>query len=166
VGKGSCFSVTVKAVDASAQVVKPAVRTAAVRMSLSEDKFIVVIDNDPMVLEAMSGLLRRWGCRIITAETADAAVQELADNTTLPDLIISDYHLSDGKTGIEAIAQLRAALGTAVPALLMSGDVNAGPLRAAQETGFPLLHKPVEPMTLRATLMQITKKTKQRAAAR
>ena len=166
VGKGSCFSVTVKAVDASAQVVKPAVRTAAVRMSLSEDKFIVVIDNDPMVLEAMSGLLRRWGCRIITAETADAAVQELADNTTLPDLIISDYHLSDGKTGIDAIAQLRAALGTTVPAFLMSGDVNAGPLRAAQETGFPLLHKPVEPMTLRATLMQITKKTKQRAAAR
>ena len=166
VGKGSCFSVTVKTVGASAQVIKPAVRTAAARLPLSEDKFVVVIDNDPMVLEAMSGLLRRWRCQVITAETSDAALKELGDSATLPDLIISDYHLSDGKTGIDAIAQLRAALGTAIPAFLMSGDVNAGPLQAAQETGFPLLHKPVEPMTLRATLMQITKKAKQRAAAR
>jgi hypothetical protein len=37
----------------------------------------------------------------------------------------------------------------------MSGDMDAEPVRAARANGYSLLHKPVEPMTLRATLTQI-----------
>jgi CheY-like chemotaxis protein len=73
-------------------------------------------------------------------------------------VIISDYHLHDNKKGIEAIAQLRRALDAPIPAFLMSGDMDPEPLQAAQAKGYALLHKPVEPMTLRATLTQIVSK--------
>lgn len=73
-------------------------------------------------------------------------------------MIISDYHLQDGKNGIDAISRLRLALDETIPAFLMSGDMDEEPLRAARANGYSLLHKPVEPMTLRATLTQVMSK--------
>ena len=40
-----------------------------------------------------------------------------------PDLIISDYHLEEGQTGIEPSAQLRERIGAPIPAFLISGDI-------------------------------------------
>jgi signal transduction histidine kinase/CheY-like chemotaxis protein len=157
VGKGSCFSVTVRTISAPAQTFKP-VAVPRPRLALSEGKLIVVIDDDPLVLEGMSGLIRSWGCRVVTGETGSAVLGRLAGNAKLPDLIISDYHLTGGKTGIEAINQLRLALAAPIPAFLMSGDINAEPLRAALAKGYLLLHKPIEPMALRATLTEIVRK--------
>ena len=31
-------------------------------------KLVVVIDDDPLVLEATGGLLRSWGCQVVAAE--------------------------------------------------------------------------------------------------
>ena len=31
-------------------------------------KLVVVIDNDPLVLDGMGGLLRSWGCQVVTGE--------------------------------------------------------------------------------------------------
>ena len=160
-GKGACFSVTVPVVTASARSIE---RTVAPRprLALSDGKLVVVIDNDPLVLEGMSGLIRSWGCQVVTGETGSAIIRRLAGYAKRPDLIISDYHLCEGHTGIDAINQLRRALDASIPAFLMSGDVNPEPLRAARAQGYPLLHKPVEPMALRATLSQMVK---QRAAS-
>lgn len=161
-GKGSCFSVTVPAVAAAAH---PVERTTAPRprLTLSNGKLVVVIDNDPLVLEGMSGLISSWGCQVVTGETGSDIIRRLAGYARRPDLIISDYHLCDGYTGIDAINQLRSALDAPIPAFLMSGDVNPEPLRAARAQGYPLLHKPVEPMALRATLTQIVKQQSESA---
>jgi len=114
-----------------------------------------VIDNDARVLEGMGGLLRNWGCRVVTAATPEVALTDVnrIGRETRPDLIISDYHLNDGQSGITAIAQLRAAYG-AVPAFLMSGDTAPERLREARESGHHLLYKPVQPLKLRAMVSQ------------
>jgi len=88
----------------------------------------------------------------VTAGSADAALAGLAEYDCAPDLIISDYHLSDGGTGMEAIAHLRAALNTSIPAFLISGDTGVEPLRAARVARYHLLRKPVRPMALRNML--------------
>ena len=69
-----------------------------------------------------------------------------------PDLIIADFHLTDGSTGVAAIDQLRGAAGAPVPAFLLSGDTAPDRLREAGAAGYHLLHKPVDPMALRAML--------------
>lgn len=162
VGKGSCFSVTVDEVEAVAEA-EAAPLAPKRQTSFSDNKLIVVLDNDRLVLEGMSGLIRSWGCDVVAGENESAVLAGLADHAKLPDMIISDYHLHDGKTGIQAIAHLRAALDAPIPAFLMSGDMDPEPLKAAQAKGYPLLHKPVEPMTLRATLTQMM--SKRRASA-
>jgi two-component system, sensor histidine kinase len=116
-------------------------------------KSIVVIDDDVLVLEAMRGLLEQWGCSVLTAKSA----QEILDgiNRRRPDLIISDGHLLEGETGVEAVAKLRGALGAHIPAFLISGDISPDRLVEAKAAGHHLLHKPVSPMALRAMVSRL-----------
>jgi signal transduction histidine kinase/CheY-like chemotaxis protein len=152
VGRGSRFTVVVPLVPAHTKVAEP----PGPALDLSSGKLVAVIDDDQLVLDGMGGLLRSWGCRVVTSSSADAALAALAGDA--PDLIISDYRLADGQTGIDVIGCLRGAFGSAVPAFLVSGDTDPERLRNARVSGFHLLHKPVDPMTLRAMLSQLLRK--------
>ena len=110
---------------------------------------MVAIDDDALVLDSMGGLLRSWGCRVVAAATPDEALAGLGPGER-PDLIICDYRLPNGQSGIAAIADLRKAYGAQVPAFLMSGDTAPERLREARESGHHLLHKPLRAMALRA----------------
>jgi CheY-like chemotaxis protein len=117
-----------------------------------EGKVILVIGDAPIVLEGTGGLLGKWGYSVLTAGSDEAALIRLAERQQRPDLIISDYHLASGKTGIRAIEQINAAFGSSIPAILISGDTAPEPLRDAEDRGYILLHKPVDPMRLRAVM--------------
>jgi CheY-like chemotaxis protein len=93
----------------------------------------------------------------VTAGSAHVALAGLAERDRTPDLIISDYRLSDGQNGIEAIETLRAAFNFSVPAFLISGDTAPKRVREARASGYHLLHKPVRPRALRAVLGQFLK---------
>lgn len=156
VGNGSCFSIAVPAVKSRiVRAISPA--AVANRFNLSSGKLVLVIDDDPLVLEGMGGLLRSWGCHVVTASTARNALIELTAFDRPPDVIISDYHLRSGQTGVEVIARLCSAMPASIPAFLMSGDTNPEPFRDAKANGYQLLHKPVDPMKLRAALTQLVK---------
>jgi len=154
VGKGSRFAVTVPSAPAKAQFA-PQI-AAPVAADVSRDKLVVVIDDDALVLDSVGGMLRSWGCRVIAADSLDAASTAL-EGEQPPDLIISDYRLANGQSGITAIAKLREGFGSEIPAFLMSGDTAPERLREAQESGHHLLHKPVRPMRLRAMVNQMLK---------
>lgn len=118
--------------------------------STSGSKLVVVIDDDPLVLEATGGLLKSWGCQVVTAESYDGAMAHLAEIRRRPDLIICDYRLSEGATGIDAIEALRSAFE--IPALLISGDA-ASPQCDAFNS-YHLLHKPVDVSAFYSALVQ------------
>ena len=48
--------------------------------------------------------------------------QDLLDIGRQPDAILTDYRLRDGRTGVEAIAELRTTFGPHIPAALITGD--------------------------------------------
>lgn len=120
-------------------------------------KLIVVIDDDALVLDSMRGLLQGWGCHVVTAASQSEVLAGLAGCGKRPDLIISDYRLAHGKTGFELIEHLRKAFGADIPAFLISGDTAPERLQEASASGYLLLHKPVDPMTLRAMLSRLLK---------
>jgi signal transduction histidine kinase/integral membrane sensor domain MASE1 len=127
------------------------------RFSVS-GKLVVVIDDDALVLDGTGRLLRGWGCDVVTAGSAHVALAGLAERDRTPDLIISDYRLSDGQNGIEAIEKLREAFDLSIPAFLISGDTAPKRLQEARASGYHLLHKPVRPRALRAMLGLFLKK--------
>ena len=157
VGEGSRFSVIVPLVAAQALTAEPKAPVQAAPGSIS-GKLVVVIDDDALVLDSTSGLLRGWGCDVVTAASVHLALAGLSARDRTPDLIISDYRLSDGQNGIEAIETLRAAFNFSVPAFLISGDTAPKRVREARASGYHLLHKPVRPRALRAMLGQYLKK--------
>ncbi len=80
----------------------------------------LVIDDDEAVRIGMAQLLRDWGCDCVAVETIEAALD--AARACRPDVVISDYRLREQRTGAQAIAALRAELGAALPALLITGE--------------------------------------------
>jgi CheY-like chemotaxis protein len=125
-------------------------------------KFVVMIDDDRLVLDGMGGLLRGWGCRVSASTSSGAALASLIELNQAPDLIISDHHFAHGETGIGVIERLRQIFNTPIPALLVTGDISVERKQEAAAGGYELLQKPVPPMTLRATMNEILR---QRGAA-
>ena len=72
-----------------------------------------------------------------------------------PAVLLVDYHLDDGETGLEVISALRAETGEQIPAIVLTADhseeVTAGVLRA----GHAILRKPVRPAALRALINRV-----------
>jgi len=123
-------------------------RTAAVA------KLVVVIDDDPLILEATEGLLRSWGCGVVAAKSCDEALVSLAETEAgrRPDLIVCDYQLSRGPTGVDAIERLRSAFGK-IPALLISADASS-PRCEVGPRSYNLLYKPVNAERFHAALVE------------
>jgi CheY-like chemotaxis protein len=113
-------------------------------------KLVVVVEDDPLVREATRGLLCSWGCRVVAAESCSEAMKKLHEIGQRPDLIVCDYRLPQGPTGVDTIEILRDAF--AIPALLISGDA-ASPQSGDGIGGYRLLHKPVNAETFRAVLV-------------
>ena len=114
---------------------------------------LLVIDDDSIVREGMLRLLCDWGCECEGAESIEKALLLARQNP--PDVVISDYRLCERRTGVEAIAAVRALLGNNLPALLITGDTAPERLREAQASGIPLLHKPVSPGKLYRRLVEL-----------
>ncbi len=156
VGRGSVFAITVPTAPAN----KKAVEVAVVRRpqpSIPSDKLVLVIDDDPLVREGMGGIFRKWGCQVVTATGDSDALKVATEQDKRPDLIISDYYLPNSRNGIDTIEWLRGQWSADIPAFLISGDTDPATLHEAKAKGFFLLHKPVNPMALRAMFNQAIK---------
>ena len=152
-GKGSCFSIEVPLCAARMANDAPSLAVDFAQASAAAG-VVLVVDDDPMVLEAMRGLLESWGYRAITGGSHEA-IEAIVAVAPKPDLIIADFHLSGGRTGMETIAHVRTAFGAEIPAFLVSGDTSPERLQQARAQGYTLLHKPVSPMTLRSLAVKL-----------
>ncbi|WP_207478730.1 hybrid sensor histidine kinase/response regulator [Arenibaculum pallidiluteum] len=157
IGQGSVFSVAVPRGNRAAAA--PEQASAAPRPDLSlAGRVMLVIDNDEQILDGMRALLGRWHCEIVTATGTMGALTalEACGSPLGPDLVIADYHLEGSETGIQAIQSLRARLGRAVPAVLVTADRTAELRDEAEELGLPVLSKPIRPAQLRTVVTKLS----------
>jgi len=145
-GRGSVFRVSIPLAHGATAAPAPIEPAAPARSGL-----VFVIDDERLVQESMADLLPAWGYDVLAAGSGEALLAR-ADPDRPPDLLICDWRLSGGETAPAAIARVRAAYGSRLPVLLITGDTAPDRLRAAHATGLVLLHKPVAPGKLRAAL--------------
>jgi Na+/proline symporter/signal transduction histidine kinase/ActR/RegA family two-component response regulator len=152
VGRGSVFRLevpVVAALPATAATPEPPKAPATVLSGLR----VLVIDNEPAILEGMRLLLTGWGCDVWTASDLETAHQALRTNKGLPEVIIADYHL-DETDGLEVIKALRWKTQVDMPALLVTADRTPVVRDAAAAMNIHVLNKPLKPAALRALLTQ------------
>jgi len=147
-GLGSTFSVLVPEVPAVAATSEAS--TPLPRPPAESERFVLCIDNEASVREAMATLLRGWGCRVATAASLDEAFA--ATSAGLPDLVLADLHLDEGPDGLEVIDTLRQRWQRPVPAALITADRDPTLRALARAQQIELLHKPLKPAALRALL--------------
>ena len=151
-GRGTRFTVTLPYAPAG-QVLpmpKPEIAVADDLLRVA----VLVIEDDDLVRAALMALLDGWGMQVCGAADLTQARAHLQAGCR-PALIVSDYRLQEPQDGLQVIAAMRAQLGCATPACLISGDTDAELVRLAQSAGLTLLHKPVQPAKLRSLLRRL-----------
>lgn len=149
-GRGSAFSVELPISTArpSTRPVLPAPLVAPVARIGTR---VLVIDNEQAILDGMRSLLEGWSCEVEVARGLSDAMN--AAGRQPPDIVLADFHLDRGQTGIEAIGALRRRLGGTVPAALLTADRS---IELQQNISTmercALLYKPVKPAKLRALM--------------
>jgi len=136
-------------------VTQPEKSTAMPRQWYLNGKRLLVIDDDETVREGMVALLQRWGCHILAAASANAALRQARAADFAIDAIVTDYRLGDETTGVDAVAAILAEAGRPIPVVLVTGDTSPPRLQEARASGYPLLHKPVKPAFLRNALGRV-----------
>jgi signal transduction histidine kinase/CheY-like chemotaxis protein len=155
-GRGSLFSFEVplgRAIPAA-----PGTETTLKAPGDLTGRFIVVVDDEPAIVEGMSLLLRGWGARVLAARSGDDLVEEIGKAGALPDLIIADYQLADAMTGVDLIGTLRRALDPEIPAIVITGTTVPERVEEARLDGCELLVKPVGAGRLRAVIEAVLRK--------
>ncbi len=155
-GQGSCFAIVLAAGDSTA-VVESAAAPAYFGQRDVDGMRVVVIDDEATVRAGMLAVLEGWGCDTVLASSESEALESLRERAP-PHVIVADYRLRDGKTGVQAIERLRSEFGEHIPALIITGDTDPARLREAQASGHALMHKPVQPGKLRAYLRSVQRR--------
>lgn len=115
---------------------------------------VLVVDNVDLLLTSMVKTLSAWGCKVCAARNLVEAIDASSDLSI--DLLISDYHLGDFEpNGLQLIQTMRSRAGSALPALLMTGDVSAQLEANAQLQQVRVVHKPVRPPVLREHMLAL-----------
>lgn len=122
-------------------------------LEMADAGLVVVIDDDPPVLEALALVIEDAGFDVVAVTTAEAARAALRGRR--PDIVIADYRLETGLTGSDVIRMLRAEFGRTIPGILLTGDTSPERQTDAHADHLHLLHKPVLPGTLIALLRKV-----------
>jgi signal transduction histidine kinase/ActR/RegA family two-component response regulator len=118
---------------------------------------VLVVDNDASVLESMRTLLTRWGCETkCAAGVRDVDALLSRESGYCPHVILADYHLDDGETGLVAVGRLRASSGHDIAAAIITADQSLDVAETVRAAGCEIVRKPIKPAELRALMVHLS----------
>ena len=148
-GRGSCFTVSLPAIEFDSESVDRDDETHPVAEEAASG-LVILIEDDVNVANAWGLLLESEGYRVATAASATEARAVINHLDEAPKLIVSDFHLLDGSTGVEAVGDIRAHYGLNIPAFIVSGDTSKVVKDARPVDNSTLMSKPVNTARLLA----------------
>jgi signal transduction histidine kinase/CheY-like chemotaxis protein len=157
-GKGSVFEVCVPISTVGIEEASESFSTKKkLARPLKDNPTILVIDDEKDIRDATTELLERWGASVVAVETQQEALEQLHTQSAPVDLILSDYRLREGQKGIEIIRNVQSALGYEPKAAIITGDTSSEVLLEVRNSGFLVLHKPLNPAQLRMVITRLLK---------
>ena len=110
---------------------------------------ILLIEDDPDVLDATSELLMSWGCEVEPFQAMPRAWRPC-------DLIIVDFDIGGGITGADCIAAVRAQVSHRreldIPAIVMTGHDEIRVSGILNDDQIAILKKPIRPAEMRSSI--------------
>jgi len=147
-GKGSMFAIELPPGRASRMLAHIQPERRHLRIAL--------VDDNQQVLDALEYSLSAIGHQVIAATSGKSLAARLADEA--PDIVISDYRLATGETGLDVIDKCKSVFGASLPAVLITGDTDPQVLRTMTRRGIAVQHKPLELEHLLHCLAELTER--------
>jgi len=141
-GRGSCFTLTVPA------LVEPKV-VSDIKVSTDESGdgqasgLVILIEDDIPVANAWVLLLEAEGYDVATGASVAEIRALLLHLKQMPVLLISDFYLLDGSTGVAAVSAIREHFDAEIPAFIVTGDTSKIVVEARLLENCTLMSKPV-----------------------
>ena len=155
-GHGSVFSLEVPLGKAPRVMDVAAAGSGKAPLGLTlQGRQSVVVEDEMAVREGLVVVLKAWGASVLSFDTVEAVEAWLASPPAgpSPDLLLVDYRLPQGRTGIDALRAIRAHWnGHKLPAIVITGSSLGGHEDEAVTQDYHLLIKPVLPNKLRAMI--------------
>ena len=120
---------------------------------MAQEKRILIVDDDPDVIESTKIVLESAGYSVAAAANGTEAMEQIEKH--LPDLILLDAMMADPTEGFHLSYELHAdAIYSSIPIIIVSGISEKTGFDFAKEKGTDyikaddFLEKPVNPQTL------------------
>jgi CheY-like chemotaxis protein len=101
------------------------------------------VEDDQAVRDATRMLLKVNGYRVTAVSSLAEALEKTSNGAGL-DLLVTDYHLSAGETGIEIITVLRERLRVPLKSVLITGDTSSAIKRLPLDPCLRITSKPTK----------------------
>ena len=158
-GKGSVFSIEVP-IAPSGAMVAPTVAMTSSRPVLPRQskslKRILIVEDDPEVRGDLALFLREAGYETIVASDGPAALALLALEESDPDLVLADYNLPNGLTGIDVFKRLHSRQKPSPPFIILTGDISIDAMRDIAQHGCLQFSKPANLRELTQAIAKLT----------
>ncbi|TWA54319.1 signal transduction histidine kinase [Azospirillum baldaniorum] len=161
-GRGSVFAITVPL--AAVETAPPPLPTASLFTGGRDSPRALLVDDDAIVLLGLRDMFREWGYEVLIAGSADEAVAKVETDGRMPNVMLVDYRLREGRVGTEAVVRVRAMAGWDVPAMILTGEAGPECETDAAAHGLEVVRKPVTPRQLRRVLDRAMAKQPRRTA--
>ncbi len=151
VGRGSVFTLSLaRGRDRNGMEEPESEQVSVVPSPLTTQQHILLVEDDPAVRDATRMLLRVEGYRVTAVSTIAEALQKTETDTI--DLLITDYHLEGDEVGTALITALRRKVGSALKAVLVTGDTSSAVKELPSDPYLRIASKPINADTLLSLL--------------
>lgn len=146
VGHGSTFTVSVP----QAQWDDVIVGAGSAEPASMIGRRLLLVDDDPLVRDALSAEIADWGAETIVAGTPEEVFAAVgAAGRAPPELAIIDRDLGAALSGPDLLAVVKQRFGLAIPAVIVTGATDPDTLESLRQSGYPWITKPIDVGTLR-----------------
>ncbi|WP_417454010.1 hybrid sensor histidine kinase/response regulator [Kiloniella sp.] len=158
IGKGAIFSLElieadrVNSCEQTSTIVEKKINE-----NILNDQTIVLLDDNPQIIVAMTGLLEKWGCNVLAAQNSAELKRLLNTAEIQPLAYVTDYELESEKTGLDVLDSLLTK-DERNRGIILTGNTDPEIEAATKRKGFSYYNKPIRPAKLAAFLRHLARR--------
>jgi len=154
-GRGSAFTIELDVVHPApeVQVIETAVATNL--PEVSQTGTILLVEDEEPLRDLLAEVLQKAGHTVIAKFDTQDAMDWASGDVIRPDLLLADYDLRAGTSGLRLAQDLPDILGGALPTIILTGDITKETLFEINDAGFEKVVKPVQPDALLALISDL-----------
>ena len=121
-------------------------------IEIAEGARILLVDNDQPTREQLTSMLQEWGHDVSAFDGTQ--IEPIAQAALNASVWLLDFHLDDGRTGIDLYRKLIRQMPDR-PTLVLTADISDQVRSICQELDLTLVRKPIRALALRSVLMRL-----------